>query len=83
MTQIDARNAVNRIKLTIICLMGSDMHEEEFDQSMDSLLNDVIDLERSLSVRHFLPAPNCRKATPEELRQLCASSNVVFLSPAA
>lgn len=81
MTQIEARNAVNSIKLKLIQLIYD--VDEEHEDAVQIIIDEVKDLEQSLSIRHFIPSPNCRKATPEELRQLCASSNVVFLSPAA
>lgn len=80
MTQIDARNAVNSIKLKLIQLFYD--IDSRYEDDVQVILEETTALERSLSIRHFMPSPNCRKATPEELRQLCASSNVVVF-PAA
>ena len=77
MTQTDAKNAVNNIKLKLVKLLYFVDRENEVQE----ILNDVIELETQLSVRHFIHAPNCRRATPEELDRLCQSSNV-FVFPA-
>ena len=58
----------------------SDIHEQ-LNAACEQLTTLEIDMQ-SLT-RHLIHAPNCRPATPEELLQLCTSSNVVFLSPAA
>ena len=76
MTQADAKNAVNSIKLKLIQLIYA--VDEEHEDAVQVIIDEVKALEQSLSIRHFLPAPNCRKATPDELRQLCAASNVVM-----
>ena len=79
MTQADAKNAVNSIKMKLVKLLYFVDRETEVQE----ILNDVIELETQLSVRHFMPAPNCRPATISELSALCASSNVVMFPPAA
>lgn len=82
MTQTETKNAVRRINkklsdLLNISGLGSDLTFRLLD-----VIHDVENLDRHLSERK--PAtPNCRPATPEELRQLCTSSNVVVFQPAA
>lgn len=80
MRQVEARNAVNSIKLKLIQLIYA--VDEEHEDAVQTIIDEVKALEQSLSVRHFIPSANCRKATPDELRQLCAASNVVMF-PAA
>lgn len=80
MRQVEARNAVNSVKLKLIQLIYA--VDEEHEDAVQAIIDEVKALEQSLSIRHFLPATNCRKATPDELRQLCAASNVVMF-PAA
>lgn len=82
MTQIEARNAVNRIKLRMMQLIV-EMSDNDLDTQADEILTEIITLEQSLSIRHFIPAPNCRPATAAELQQLAAASNVVIFHPAA
>lgn len=81
MTQIDARNAVQHVKRNLENALKARTFEELSAKVFDVMM-DVDTLEQRLSERKQA-APNCRPATPEELRQLCASSNVVFWSPAA
>lgn len=81
MTQPEARNAVNRIKLKVTRLLHDIDDYNEIPT--EDILNDLIQLEQSLSIRHFIHAPNCRPATADELQQLCAASNVVMFPPAA
>lgn len=81
MTQTDARNAVNSIKLKLIQLIYD--VDAQYENNVQIIIDEVKALEQSLSIRHFLPSPNARPATPEELAALCASSNVVAFRPAA
>lgn len=76
MKQIDARNAVNSIKMKLVKLLYD--VDEAYETPLQEIINDVKQLESALSVRHFVHAPNCRRATPEELERLCSSSNVVI-----
>lgn len=81
MTQVEARNAVNSIKQQLIQLLYD--VDDEHEHTVQVIIDDVKALEQSLSIRHFLPAPNCRPATAAELQQLAASANVVIFHPAA
>lgn len=81
MTQTDARNAVNSIKMKLVKLLYD--VDEAYETPVQEIINDVKQLESALSVRHFKPAPNCRSATAAELQRLAASSNVVIFNPAA
>lgn len=81
MTQVETRNAVNSIKLKLIQLIYD--VDAEHEHAVQAIIDDVLTLERSLSIRHFIHAPNCRPATKEELAALGASSNVVAFRPAA
>ena len=84
MTQIDARNAVKRInkKLSDMLVTPGLIEGRQGTFLLLDVIHDLEDMERQLSERKQA-MPNCRKATPEELRQLCTSSNVVVLSPVA
>lgn len=79
MTQHEARNAVKHIKRNLENALKA---HEEMETKIFDVMMDVDTLDQRLGERKQ-PTPNCRPATPEELRQLCTSSNVVFLSPAA
>ena len=81
MTQVAARNAVNSIKLKLIQLIYD--VDARYENDVQVIIDEVTALEQSLSIRHFLPSPNCRPVTAAELQQLCAASNVVIFNPAA
>ena len=81
MTQADAKNAVNSIKLKLVKLLYD--VDEEHETPVQEIINDVKQLESALCVRHFIPAPNCRPVTAAELSALCTASNVVIFQPAA
>ena len=51
------------------------------DAELKTVVDDLKDLEARLE-QTKQATPNCRPATPDELRQLCAASNVVVF-PAA
>lgn len=78
MTQAEARNAVNSIKMKVIRLMYE--IDEPHEDAVQVIIDEVKTLETALTVKSI--TPNCRRATPDELRQLCAASNVVMF-PAA
>ena len=78
MTQAEARNAVNNIKMKVIRLMYD--IDEQHEDAVQMIIDEVKALESALTMRSI--NPNCRRATPDELRQLCAASNVVMF-PAA
>lgn len=81
MTKTDARNAVNSIKLKLIRLIHN--IDNEHEDAVQVILDEVKALEQSLSIRHFIHAPNARPVTAEELAALRTSSNVVVFHPAA
>ena len=81
MTQIEARNAVNRLKMKLVQLLYD--VDDRYESDVQDILNDASQLESSLSIRHFIPSPNCRPVTAAELQQLCTASNVVAFQPAA
>ena len=80
MTQAEARNAVQHIKRNLGNALKAHTREDMEVKIFDVMM-DVDNLDQRLGERK--PAtPNCRPATPDELRQLCAASNVVMF-PAA
>lgn len=81
MRQIEARNAVKRIQKKLLALYEMTDLGDVHSRKLSEVIYDVNDLENRLTERKQA-TPNCRPATPDELRQLCAASNVVMF-PAA
>lgn len=81
MTQADAKNAVNSIKLKLIQLIYD--VDARYEADVQVIIDEVKALEQSLSIRHFIHGPNARPVTKEELAALRSSSNVVAFRPAA
>ena len=88
MTQHDAKTAVRHLirqvdtlKTLIFRHIQPPLSDEIYTQ-LNLVIDDIKDLERQLNERQA-PKPNCRPATADELRQLCAASNVVMFPPAA
>lgn len=80
MTQVEARNAVERIldKLSNAVYL--------IDAPEDALIQDIINDVKAFKKQLYTSkpaAPNCRPATQDELTALCAASNVVAFRPAA
>lgn len=80
MSQNEARNAVNQIKLKMIKLMYKSS-ETNMSSDIEDILDDVKQLEANLQPR--FQAPNCRRVTREELEALCSASNVVIFPAVA
>lgn len=81
MRQVETKNAVNSIKLKLIQLIYD--VDARYEDDVQVIIDEVKALEQSLSIRHFIHAPNCRPVTKEELAALGAASNVVVFRPAA
>lgn len=77
MTQADAKRAVRKIRESLEFNMMIGITDAE----LKTVVDDLKDLEARLE-QTKQATPNCRPATPDELRQLCAASNVVVF-PAA
>ena len=81
MTQAEVRNAVKHIKRNLGNALKAHTREKMETKIFDVMM-DVDTLDQRLGERKQ-PTPNCRPVTAAELRQLCASSNVVIFNPAA
>lgn len=87
MTQHDAKTAVRHIRRNFCELQEFvakqlDPMPAEFLRLMETVAEDLADFDRQLHTQKQ-PMPNCRPATPDELRTLCAASNVVVFPVAA
>lgn len=85
MTQVEARNAVQRIHdrlEDIYAHSGEPGRDEQATDNIPSILYDLRELAKEFGVKRIV-TPNCRPATAAELSALCASSNVVIFPPAA